>query len=120
MAEKEALADEMNVLAEMTQSIIAENARVAQDQDEYQKRYDSLVERYDAAKQKYDEAVSAITAKEAQGERMAEFIKVLKSQNGIITEFDGRLWSSMVDFVTVGRKKEMVFTFRDGTTIFCR
>lgn len=116
-AGKQAIADEMNVLAEMTQNIIAENARVAQDQEEYQKRCNSLVERYDAAKARYDEVVSAITSKEAQGERMAEFIKTLKSQDGIITELDGRLWSSMVDFVTVGRKKEMVFTFRDGTEI---
>ena len=52
----------------MTQNIVAENARVAQDQDEYQKRYDGLVQRYDTAKARYDEVVAAISAKEAQSE----------------------------------------------------
>ena len=66
----------------MTQNIVAENARVAQDQDEYQKRYDGLAWRYDAAKGRYDEVVAAISAKEAQSERLADFIKVLKAQDG--------------------------------------
>ena len=32
-----------------------ENARIAQDQGEYQKRYNSLVERYEKAKARFDE-----------------------------------------------------------------
>lgn len=107
----------MAVLAEMTQNIVAENARIAQDQDEYQKRYDGLVKRYDEAKARYDEVVASISAKEAQSERLAGFIKVLKSQGGITSEFDGSLWSSMVEFVTVGRNKEIAVTFRDGSEI---
>ena len=115
--EKGKLEEEMAVLVEMTQNIVAENARVAQDQDEYQKRYDGLVQRYDTAKARYDEVVAAISAKEAQSERLADFIKVLKAQDGAIGEFDGSLWGSMVEFVTVGRNKEITFTFRDNTEI---
>lgn len=81
----------MAVLAEMTQNIVAENARVAQDQDGYQKRYDM-------AKARYDEVVSAIFVKEAQSERLANFIKVLKAQDGIISGFAGSLWGSMVEY----------------------
>ena len=107
----------MAVLVEMTQNIVAENARVAQDQDEYQKRYEGLVQRYDEAKARYDEVVASISAKEAQGERLANFIKVLKSQDGAIRDFDDRFWGGMVEFVTVGRDKEITVTFRDGTEI---
>lgn len=115
--EKHRLEDEMAVLAEMTQNIIAENARIAQNQEEYQKRYDSLVERYDTAKSRYDEVTAAISAKEAQGERLADFIQTLEARDGAIQEFDSSLWGSMVDFVTVDRKKEITVTFRDGTEI---
>ena len=115
--EKGKLEEEMAVLVEMTQNIVAENARVAQDQDEYQKRYDSLVERYDTAKARYDEVVTAISAKEAQSERLANFIKVLKMQDGTISEFDGSLWGSMVEFATVGRDKDITVTFQDGSEI---
>ena len=65
----------------------------------------------------YDEVVAAISAKEAQSERLADFIKVLKAQDGTISEFDGSLWGGMVEFVTVGRNKEIKVTFRDGTEI---
>ncbi|MCM1222968.1 MAG: recombinase family protein [Lachnospiraceae bacterium] len=115
--EKCRLEDEMSVVVEMTQSIIAENARIAQDQGEYQKRYNSLAERYDSVKARYDETVADITAKEAQSERLANFIKVMEAQKGVITDFDERLWSSMVEFITIGRKKEIIVTFRDGTEI---
>jgi len=44
IAERDRLQEEMTVLVEMTHSCAAENARIAQNQDEYQERYDSLVE----------------------------------------------------------------------------
>ncbi len=61
--------------------------------------------------------IAAIFAKEAQSERLANFIKVLKAQDGTISKFDGSLWGSMVEFVTVSRSKEITVTFRDGTEI---
>lgn len=115
--EKNRLEEEITVLVEMTQSIINENARVAQNQDEYQKRYDGLVKRYDEAKARYDEVVAAISEKEAKGEQLAGFIRTLKSQEGVLKDFDSSLWGSMVDFVTVGRDKKMTVTFRDGSEI---
>lgn len=115
--EKTHLEEEITVLVEMTQNIINENARIAQDQDEYQKRYEGLVQRYDEAKARYDEVVKAISAKEAKGEQLAGFIRTLRSQEGVLKEFDSSLWGSMVDFVTVSRDKAMIVTFRDGTEI---
>ena len=71
----------MSVVVEMAQSIIAENARIAQNQDEYQKRYDALMERYDAARARHGEVVDAITAKVAQSERLSNFIEVIICRN---------------------------------------
>lgn len=44
-------------------------------------------------------------------------LRRLKAQDGTIGEFDGSLWGSMVEFVTVGMDKEITVTFRDGTEI---
>ena len=115
--EKEQLEQEMNVLVEMTQNIVADNARVAQSQEDYQSRYNSLVERYNKAKGRYDEVVAKITDKEANSERLKMFIRTLKEQNGVLTEFDAKLWGCMVDFVTVSREKKLTFRFKDGTEI---
>ena len=113
--EKASLQQELAVLVEMTQNSIAENARIAQDQGEYQRNYDSLVARYDAAKARFDEVTEAISAKEAQAERLAMFERTLKDHAEPVAEFDSQLWASMVECVTVGVDKGLTVVFRDGT-----
>lgn len=63
--EKRKLADELQVLADMVQSCISENARIAQNQADYQKRYDEMVSRYDEVKDKYNKTSQVIHAKRA-------------------------------------------------------
>ena len=45
---------ELNIISEQMQTAIAENSRVAIDQNEYEKRYAELTARYEKAKAKYD------------------------------------------------------------------
>ena len=78
---------------------------------------EQLVGRYDDVKDRYDKIVAAITDKEAKSVRLENFINELKDRDGIIQDFDNRLWGSLVDFVTVGKEKEITVTFRDGTEI---
>ncbi len=103
------------MLVEMTQNCIAENTRIAQDQGEYQKRYNGLVERYEKAKMRFDEVTEAIAERSAKGERLAGFIRTLEAQTEPVAEFDERLWGAMVDYVTVGVDGGMTVVFRDGT-----
>ena len=48
------------MLVEITHNYIAENARIAQDQGEYQKRYNGLVERYEKAKARFDDVTVGV------------------------------------------------------------
>ena len=52
--ERQRLESGMVVLVDMVQGYIAENVRIAQDQAEYQKRYDGIVAKNDDAKDKFD------------------------------------------------------------------
>ena len=115
--EKASLGQELAVLVEMTQNCIAENARIAQDQGEYQKRYNGLVERYEKAKARFDEVMEAIAERSAKGERLAGFIRTLEAQTEPGAEFDERLWGTMVDYVTLCVDCGMTVVFRDGTDI---
>jgi uncharacterized phage infection (PIP) family protein YhgE len=114
--ERDKLRDELEIIVEMTHNCVAENARKAQDQDEYQKKYNELVTRYETVKNRYDDLVYGIEQKKAQSEKIQQFIGAMKSQDGFITEFDEALWSTMVDFITI-EKKDCTVTFRDGTEI---
>ena len=115
--EKTKLQQELAVLVEMTEKCVMQNARIAQNQEEYLQHYERLVARYDAAKARFDEVTDAISAKEAQSERLAGFIKTLKTQTNPVAEFDSQLWASMVDCVTVRADKGMTVVFRDGTEV---
>ena len=61
--EQKQLVEQMNVDADAVQELIAENARVAQDQEEYNLRYETLVSRFEETKAKYEKVTADITAK---------------------------------------------------------
>lgn len=77
--------------------------------------YNALVERYDRLKAQYDEVSTAISDNEARYEQMGRFITVLKDQEGVITEFDDALWSSLVEKIVVKSKEDVTVVFKDGT-----
>ena len=116
-AEQRKLADEMQVLVDMVQNCIGENARIAQNQAEYQERYNELVSRYEDVKAKHDATAEAIQAKRVKAETLNAFAKVLRCRDAALTEFDEGLWGTLVDFVTVYGKGDIGITFRDGTEI---
>ena len=115
--EKAKLQQELAVLVEMTEKTVMQNARIAQNQEEYQRHYDGLVAQYDAAKARFDEVTETISAKEAQSERLAVFINKLKAQTDPVAEFDSQLWASMVECVIVSVDKGLAVVFRDGTEV---
>ena len=116
-AEKKALEQEMVVISEMMQQSIYENARVALDQTEYQKRYDGLTERFGKAKARLEEVTAVISDKANRQATIEDFLKELQAMDGMVTEFDPMLWVSLVDFVTVYSKDDVQVTFKDGTEI---
>ena len=101
----------------MVEDCIGENARVVQDQEEYQKRYDGLVKKYEKAKARYEEVETAIEARMGKREQINQFIKDLQVRDGVLEEFDERLWVSMVEYMTVYGKGDIRVTFKDGTEI---
>ena len=124
--EKAALGQELAVLVEMTQNCIAENARVVQDQGEYQKRYNGLVERYEKAKTRFDEVTEAIAERSAKGERLRREASPfrgrgssgrLRRRRSLWRSSMSRSGGAMVDCVTVGVDGGMTVVFRDGTSV---
>lgn len=92
MAELEAkqsrLQEELNVVAELIQQCVSENAHVALDQAEYQARYNGLAERFERTKARLNEVGNAITEKQAKKEQIERFLAELERQESMATEFD--------------------------------
>jgi site-specific DNA recombinase len=115
--ERKKLNSEMSLLQEMIQAAIAENARVALDQDAYQKRFDELSKKYEDVKCQHDDIQQQIANKTSARVAAGQFISTLKKTDGLITEFDTSLWGSLLDHATVYSKEDMSYTFKDGTEI---
>ena len=95
---------------------IKENAHVALDQAEYQKRYDALVVRFDKAKARHTEVTDLIAERMARKHQIEAYLKNLRSREPL-TEFRETNWLAMVDYIIVHNKKDIRVTFKDGAEI---
>lgn len=114
---REKLSAEMDLLQNMIQAAIAENAHIALDQAAYQKRFDKMREKYEDAKRQHDDIKQQIADKTSARVAASRFIGTLKKMDGLITEFDPSLWGRLLDHVAVYSKEDMQYTFKDGTEI---
>ncbi len=102
----------MRVISEKMQALILENATIALDQEEYQKRFQGMSDRFDQAKEQKIQVEKQTAGKKARLGEIEEYMRMLKKQDGTVEEFNPELWRGLPDYVTVGDK--LVFTFRDG------
>lgn len=116
-AEVTRLTGELDVAAELLQQMIERNARTAQDQSEYQRRYDELVVRYQETDAALRAARDALNQAKNRSQQIADFVAEMESLPEAVTEFSVDYWGHLVEKVTVGRKKEMTFTFCCGMEV---
>ena len=107
---------EINIAAELIEECIKENAHIALDQAEYQKRYDGLVARFNKAKARHAEVTDLIAERTARRHQIETYLKELRSREPLM-EFRETDWLAMVDYITVYSKDDIRVTFKDGTEI---
>lgn len=111
ISQRDTAKDEMAMLADIVQNLIAENARIAQNQKEYNKKYQLAMERYEAAKSKYEEFASQVAEEHRKQRAVETFINNVRDL-GVITEFDEDLWGLLVESVTVYSKDDIRVEFK--------
>ena len=104
-------------IAHAVQEAIAENARVAQNQEEYSIRYEALSARFQETKDKYDAVTIEIAQRGIRRREFGRFIHSLEALTEMVTEFSEELLGSLVDYVTVHSKDNIVFTLTSGMEI---
>ena len=112
-AEIESLLEEIDVVTELTKRCIAENSQTAQNQEEYAARYNGFVERYEKAKAQLEQLRATKAAREAQAEAIGAFMFEVRELD-TITDFDEKLWLTIIDTVTVHTNGRMTFKFQGG------
>ena len=113
--QQETLAAELEVEVGIIQDMVAENARRAQNQKAYQARYEAEVT--EEIRKHYGELDDRIRANNARLELFQGFIQELRSLEGVLQEFDEKLFGLLVDEILVKSKDHVTFKFADGTEI---
>ncbi len=107
----------MGIDVKAVTDLIARNARVAQNQKEYNERYDALVSRYEDTERKRDAVVEQIDQIMIRRRKIERFIESVKDLPELITKFDESLWAALVDSMTVYSKDRIVFRLTCGMEI---
>jgi len=116
-AELAELLREIDVVTELTRKCVEENAASAQNQNEYQARYNGYVARYDAAKAKIKALETERTLRLARADAFDAFIRTFKEMDTIPTEFDDRLWQKTIETVAVRSDGALMFRFQNGMEV---
>lgn len=115
--EKRQLEDERDIVSKMAQKLIEENARVLQDQEDYNASYEEIMGRYEALNSRLEAVREKIDEKNLAEAKISSFITMLQKQDGFLDRFYEDVWSSTIDFVEVDKQKKMKFVFRGGLEI---
>ena len=115
-AQQQELLDEMEMLNSTIQQMIRQNAAVAQDQADYNRRFDSLSQKFKDAEAKKDAVAQQISDILDRRGTMEDFLNILKKQDGELTEFSEKLWCGLLDYATAYADGRLLFTFKNGST----
>ena len=115
--ERRILDEQLGIDAKAVNDLIARNTRVAQDQKEYNERYDALVNRYEETEHKRDAVMEQIDQIMIRRRKIERFIESVKDLPELITEFDESLWAGLVDSLTVHGKDRIAWKLTCGMEI---
>ncbi|MBR3320163.1 recombinase family protein, partial [Candidatus Saccharibacteria bacterium] len=113
-ASKDKLYEETQSLIEMANKMVEDNARRAQNQESYEKKFNELCERIEQNKSEIEKIDDEISANLARREEVKLFLDSLKDSLSQITKFDIRQWHHIVEDVVVMPNQTLVFHFRTG------
>ena len=103
---------ELRVLAEHLETLIHENARVAQDQTAYLKQENEIRVRYMEKQGILEKLDEQIAAREGKRKTLEGMIQVVCGINGDQVEFDEDLWGGVLDHIVVKGDGQVIVVFK--------
>ena len=115
--ERDKVEQELGVLAERLETLIRENARVAQDQNAYLKQEAEIRALYVEKQGHLETLDEQIAERESKRNTLEAMIQVVYGINGEQVEFDEELWSGLLDHIVVKEDGAIVVIFNGGIEI---
>jgi hypothetical protein len=111
------LQNKMEVISGLVDKLIKDNARITQDQEDFNKKYDELVSQYEVTKIELDKTLEKRVYKQAQEIKMKAYLAEIKKVDNYLPVWSDDLWILMVEEAIVNRDKTINFKFTSGTEV---
>ena len=105
------------IVAELVKAAVKDNAVTAQSQEAYLEKYGALTQRYETAVAELDRLQNLRSIRSQKDKAMALYIRTLKKQPTVLSEWNDTLWTVMVEKAIVHRNSEITFIFYNGTKV---
>ena len=115
--ERDSVEQELVVLAECLETLIRENARVAQDQTAYLKQENEIRALYVEKQGHLARLDEQIAERESKRKTLETIIQVVCGINGEQVAFDEDLWGGLLDYIVVKEDGAAVVVFKGGIEI---
>jgi len=116
LEERRRLDKQLEIDWKAVNDLINENARVVQNQTEYEEKYRKALNRYKETEIKRNEAINKISEQMTRRKKMERFIEKVRELPETITEFDQTLWNVLVERAIV-EKERIVIRFNGGVEV---
>ena len=110
------LEQELEVVAGLTKKFVMETASTL-DEQEFTAKHNVYVDRYNGLKTQYEELQAQKREHQTKVNRIDRFIKQLSGRDGLLKEFDPRLWLTAVEYATVHPSGAITFRFFNGLEV---
>ncbi len=111
------LQDELDEVVDIIRKCVEENSNTAIEQQDYNKKYSTLVENYNDIKKKLEAIEVKKIERAAKKQKILRFIETLRQSNEIFLAFEETIWNATIELVKVNSHESITFIFKDGTEI---
>jgi len=116
-AELAELKYEIELVDELAHQAIQTNSREVIDQTEWTERNDVYLKRHDEATKRIEELEKLKASRISKSKTIEIFIRDIKKQKEVITDWDEILWAATVESVTVQVDGKLTFQFKNGSEV---
>ena len=108
---------ESEVVSELARKAIYENAKTAAIQDEFTEKSNGYMQRYNRITEQLSDLEAQRLKRREKEKILNNFIRDIETRPLVLEEFDEKLWTAVIDKVTVRSDRKLLFGFKDGTCV---
>ena len=108
---------ELDVIRELVGKMVRENSIRAQDQAEYEAKYNELAQRYEKTNDELNGCMEERSYRKGQILKLRTFVDNILKSKEVLAEWDGTVWNILVSKAVVHKDGSITFSFNNGTEI---